>query len=134
MQGLTTFKLSTSQPGNDTNPAIDCIDWYNENKHLKQEYRRISGLLPECPCDISLAKFDPWFWRIRFQLPWWQWWGFWGRWGLDYDPDDIVCVDIAPAEMLGQYGKVRPVLALFRITLMILILTETNYNVYKYVL
>ena len=103
MFGLQIHHLSPNSTDDDINHAVECINWFNENKGRKEENVRISKLLPECPCDISMARFDPWFWRIRTQLPFWRWWGWWG---WNYQPKDIVCVDIAPAEMLWPYGKV----------------------------
>lgn len=75
------------------NAAVKCVDWYNAHKHLKQEHRYISSQLPKCPCDVRLARFDPWFWRI-----FWQW--------RRHSVSDIICVDIAPAQMIKPYGKV----------------------------
>ncbi|XP_053376387.1 uncharacterized protein LOC123533517 isoform X2 [Mercenaria mercenaria] len=86
--GLVFKQLSQNGREND---AVDCIRWYNENHKEKQHLDYISSLTPECPCDIWLSRFDPWFWRIGLH-----------RWRKDVTH---ACVDMLHVGNFGQYGK-----------------------------
>ncbi|XP_060591770.1 fibrillin-1-like [Ruditapes philippinarum] len=73
------------------NNAINCINWYNENKDQKRYFDYIASLTPECPCDIRLSRFDPWFWQI----------------GLHRHRQDKshYCVDMLHRGNFGHFGK-----------------------------
>ncbi|XP_053387316.1 uncharacterized protein LOC128551050 [Mercenaria mercenaria] len=73
------------------NDAVDCIRWYNENYEDKKHLDYIASLTPECPCDIWLSRFDPWFWKIGLH-----------RWRKDISH---YCVDMLHAGNFGKYGK-----------------------------
>jgi hypothetical protein len=78
------------------NNAINCINWYNENKDQKKYFNYIASLTPECPCDIRLSRFDPWFWQI----------------GLHRHRKDKshYCVDMLHRGNFGHFGKVNNVI------------------------
>ncbi|XP_052772761.1 uncharacterized protein LOC128211759 isoform X2 [Mya arenaria] len=84
-----------------THDALDCIHWYNQHVENKDNYHHImASAMPPCPCDLTLARFDPWFWRIRRSLrwPWWQS-------NTDVDHNDIICVDMWHRPYFDPYGK-----------------------------
>ncbi|WAR21593.1 hypothetical protein MAR_015567, partial [Mya arenaria] len=84
-----------------THDALDCILWYNQHVENKDNYHHImASAMPPCPCDLTLARFDPWFWRIRRSLrwPWWQS-------NTDVDDNDIICVDMWHRPYFDPYGK-----------------------------
>ncbi|XP_060570002.1 uncharacterized protein LOC132728362, partial [Ruditapes philippinarum] len=76
---------------NHQNDAVDCINWYNDNFDNKKNLDYLASLMPECPCDIWLSRFDPWFWRIGLQ-----------RWRRDVNH---ICVNMLHAGNFRQYGK-----------------------------
>ncbi|WAR24042.1 MUC4-like protein, partial [Mya arenaria] len=75
------------------NYAVNCISWYNINSHEKFRMNQISSLLPPCPCDIDLGRFDPWFWNLQKY-----------RW---HGQQGYGCVDMLqrPDSIYTQYGK-----------------------------
>ncbi|XP_045179635.2 deleted in malignant brain tumors 1 protein-like [Mercenaria mercenaria] len=82
------FKPLTDEMESQPNHAVDCIRWYNDNLEEKQTTDVIASRLPDCPCDIWLSRFDPWFWNIRrwLQVPY-------------------TCVDMFPGQIYQPYGK-----------------------------
>ncbi|WAR22474.1 SVEP1-like protein, partial [Mya arenaria] len=80
--------------------VLDCIHWYNQHKKNKNTYHEIMSIyLPECPCDLNLARFDPWYWRIirKIRRFWWQ--------SVDDFEGDVVCVDMWHRSIFDPYGK-----------------------------
>ncbi|XP_052243009.1 mucin-like protein isoform X1 [Dreissena polymorpha] len=75
-----------------SNHAVDCILWFNKNRKNKEDFHTYSQRLPNCPCDVSLAQWDPWFWAIRRSI----------RRNTD---NDILCVDMQFGEPYKPYGK-----------------------------
>jgi hypothetical protein len=75
------------------NPGVDCIRWYNENYEDKKHINYMANLMPECPCDITLSRYDPWFWRIGLY-----------RWRYDLTHK---CVDMLLIGHDWQHGKVK---------------------------
>ncbi|WAR24056.1 MUC4-like protein, partial [Mya arenaria] len=75
------------------NYDVNCISWYNRNSHEKFRMNQISSLLPHCPCDIDLGRFDPWFWNLQKY-----------RW---HGQQGYGCVDMLqrPDSIYTQYGK-----------------------------
>ncbi|XP_053386927.1 uncharacterized protein LOC123542089 isoform X2 [Mercenaria mercenaria] len=88
--GLIFIPLNSRVKQHD-NHAVDCIRWYNANHKDKKRLDYIASLTPECPCDIRLSRFDPWFWRIGL----FRW-----RHDLRYK-----CVDMLHVGNFGHYGK-----------------------------
>ncbi|XP_052241381.1 uncharacterized protein LOC127851584 [Dreissena polymorpha] len=70
--------------------AVDCINGYNKNRNRKQTLQVYSQRLPTCPCAVHLARWDPWFWQIRWRM---------------HDSNDIICVDMIPGETYKPFGK-----------------------------
>ncbi|XP_053386930.1 uncharacterized protein LOC123542087 [Mercenaria mercenaria] len=85
------FRPLNSQGKQRDNHAVDCIRWYNENYKEKKRLDYVASLIPDCPCDIRLSRFDPWFWRIGLY-----------RWRQDLK---YQCVDMLHVGNLGHYGK-----------------------------
>ncbi|XP_052274481.1 uncharacterized protein LOC127874294 isoform X2 [Dreissena polymorpha] len=75
-----------------SNHGVDCIKWYNKNSNRKQNIQVYSQRLPMCPCDINLARWDPWFWHIRTKL-------------RQQISNNIVCVDMMLIETVKPHGK-----------------------------
>ncbi|XP_060570647.1 fibrillin-2-like isoform X2 [Ruditapes philippinarum] len=73
------------------NNAVNCINWYNENKDQKRYFDYIASLTPECPCDIRLSRFDPWFWQIGLQR--------------NRKDKSHYCVDMLHRGNFGHFGK-----------------------------
>ena len=46
------------------NTAVQCVSWYHDTKHMKEDIETFSNILPECPCDLTFMSFDPW-WKWR---------------------------------------------------------------------
>ncbi|KAL4219782.1 hypothetical protein ACF0H5_020194 [Mactra antiquata] len=85
------FKPLVRAENSTKNNKVRCVTWYQENKHEKQHLDLMNDLLPQCPCDISLARWDPWFWHIER----WNW----------YNNKTFTCVDILPGRIYRPYGK-----------------------------
>ncbi|WAR22494.1 DMBT1-like protein [Mya arenaria] len=80
--------------------VMDCIHWYKQHNTNKNTYHEIMFVyLPECPCDLNLARFDPWYWRIgrKIRRFWWQ--------SVDDFEGDVVCVDMWHRSIFDPYGK-----------------------------
>ncbi|XP_053374889.1 mucin-like protein [Mercenaria mercenaria] len=82
------FKHLTKDGESNPNFAVDCIKWYNKNRKEKESTRIIASRLPQCPCDIWLSRYDPWFWNIQRQ-----------------SKNPYTCVDMFPGQMYQPYGK-----------------------------
>ncbi|KAL4219778.1 hypothetical protein ACF0H5_020191 [Mactra antiquata] len=85
------FKPLVRAENSTKNNKVRCVTWYQENKHEKQHLDLMNDLLPQCPCDISLARWDPWFWHIER----WNW----------YNNKTFTCVDMLPGRIYRPYGK-----------------------------
>ncbi|XP_052236237.1 uncharacterized protein LOC127848005 isoform X4 [Dreissena polymorpha] len=72
--------------------GVDCIKWYNKNSYRKQDIQYYSIRLPMCPCDVDLARWDPWFWPIRAEV-------------RQQNNNDSVCVDMILGEAFKPHGK-----------------------------
>ncbi|XP_052777286.1 uncharacterized protein LOC128214704 isoform X2 [Mya arenaria] len=92
LKGVVLYRL-TKEGKTKPNNAVNCISWYNRNIHEKIRINQILSLLPHCPCDIDLGKFDPWFWKLQ-QYRW-------------HDQQGYGCVDMLqrPDSRYTQYGK-----------------------------
>ena len=95
--------------------GVDCIKWYNKNSNRKQNINLISQRLPMCPCDVDLARWDPWFWPIRTQVP--------------QQNNDSVCVDMMLREAFKPHGKVSILYNSYVIFCLLLCLSERLLNV-----
>ncbi|XP_052784322.1 uncharacterized protein LOC128220099 isoform X2 [Mya arenaria] len=99
VEGLL-LKLVTKPGIWKSHDELDCIHWYNQHITIKNTYHEIMSIyLPECPCDLNLARFDPWFWRIvsKIRRFWWQ--------SKDDFEGDVVCVDMWHRSIFDPYGK-----------------------------
>ncbi|KAL4219781.1 scavenger receptor [Mactra antiquata] len=85
------FKPLVRAENSTKNNNVSCVTWYQENKHEKQHLDLMNSWLPQCPCDISLARWDPWFWHIER----WNW----------YNNKTFTCVDMLPGRIYRPYGK-----------------------------
>ncbi|XP_053395370.1 mucin-like protein [Mercenaria mercenaria] len=55
------FQRLTSVGTKETNYAIQCIDWYNQNKHMISDIKEMSEKMPGCPCSLDSLIYDPWY-------------------------------------------------------------------------
>jgi len=70
------------------NTAVQCVSWYHETKHMKQDIDTVAKKLPECPCDLTSMSFDPW----------WKW--------RTIEEADRICYYLWQGSAFGAFGKV----------------------------
>jgi len=71
------------------NTAVQCVSWYHETKHMKEDIETVSNMaLPECPCDLTSMSFDPW----------WKW--------RTLEEEDRVCYYLWQGNAYAPFGKV----------------------------
>ncbi|XP_053395361.1 uncharacterized protein LOC123523940 isoform X4 [Mercenaria mercenaria] len=84
--GLLLQRL-TAAGTKETNYAVQCIDWYNQNKHMISNIKEMSEKMPECPCSLDSLIYDPWYWPT------------------DDERATSYSVEILPSGLFKPYGK-----------------------------